>query len=90
MVFKLQKITKIQTIIKYSYCNPDRIGCIKRAGSTLHWVARLDCTTECVYRNCYTGTNYTTVSMGAVLTHGNPNYAVSKPVFKNSKVHNFL
>ncbi len=29
---------------------PGYIGCIKRAGSTLHWVAKLDVTAECIYR----------------------------------------
>ena len=31
---------------------PADICCIQRAGSTLHWLARLDSTTECIYSKC--------------------------------------
>jgi len=39
---------------------PGCICCKKRAGSTLHWVARLDSTTKCTYSTCCTGTEHAT------------------------------
>ena len=49
----------IMTLILPSY-----IFCIKRAGSTLHWVAWLDSTTEWIYSTCCTGTDHATFRLG--------------------------
>ena len=39
---------------------PGYICCIKRAGPTLHWLARLDGTTKCIYSSFRTGTDHAT------------------------------
>ena len=43
---------------------PGYMRCRKRAGSTLHWVAGLDGTTECLYSTCCTGTDHATFRLG--------------------------
>ena len=40
---------------------PGCICCITRAGSTPHWVSRLDSKTECTYSTCCTGFGLVTV-----------------------------
>ena len=47
---------------------PGYICCIKRAGPTLHWVARLDSTTKCIYSMFRTGTDHATFRLGVLIT----------------------
>ena len=64
--FVYYKLSKGTLISRYAL-NTDLTGYICsriRAGSTLHWVAWLDSTTDCINSTCCTGTDHATLKLG--------------------------